>query len=77
MKCYFYLNTIITFEESAFRLPEAETLLPKIPVQPIGYDEAEVLLRYFNKLNLLSFCYNCFLDQCLRKILPRQTGRAV
>lgn len=27
-------------------MPEAEAPLPKIPVQPIGYDEAEVLLKY-------------------------------
>ncbi|KAK4016643.1 hypothetical protein OUZ56_031605 [Daphnia magna] len=31
--------------EGAYRLPETEAPLPKIPVQPIGYDEAEILLR--------------------------------
>lgn len=33
-------------QEGAYRLPETEAPLPKIPVQPIGYDEAEVLLRW-------------------------------
>ena len=27
-------------------MPESEAPLPRIPVQPIGYDEAEVLLRF-------------------------------
>jgi len=27
-------------------MPESKATLPRIPVQPIGYDEAEVLLRY-------------------------------
>ena len=31
--------------ESAFRIPEAEAPLPRIPVQPISYDEAEVILK--------------------------------
>ena len=31
--------------ESAYRLPEDEVDLPGIPVHPIGYDDAEVLLR--------------------------------
>ena len=30
---------------SAYRIPEPEAHLPKIPCQPIGYDEAEVILR--------------------------------
>ncbi|XP_046440416.1 glutamate carboxypeptidase 2-like [Daphnia pulex] len=37
--------------EGAYRLPEAEAPLPKIPVQPIGYDEAEVLLRSMSTEN--------------------------
>ena len=37
--------------DGAFRLPEDEAPLPKIPVQPIGYDEAEVLLRAMSKEN--------------------------
>ncbi|XP_046454638.1 glutamate carboxypeptidase 2-like [Daphnia pulex] len=31
--------------ESAYRIPESEALLPSIAVQPIGYDEAELLLQ--------------------------------
>lgn len=31
--------------ESAYRINESSAILPKIPVQPIGYDEAEYLLR--------------------------------
>ena len=31
--------------DSAFRIPESEAALPRIPVQPIGYDEAEVFLK--------------------------------
>lgn len=34
--------------ESAYRIKESDALLPSIPVQPIGYDEAEVLLRAMN-----------------------------
>ena len=30
--------------ESAYRIPESKADLPRIPVQPIGYDEAEILL---------------------------------
>ncbi|KAL7639055.1 UNVERIFIED_CONTAM: hypothetical protein RMT77_010589 [Armadillidium vulgare] len=30
--------------ESAFRIPEKETTLPKIPVMPIGYNDAAVIL---------------------------------
>ena len=40
-----YINILLMIKESAYRLSEAEAPLPKIPVQPIGYDEAEVLLR--------------------------------
>lgn len=32
--------------ESAYRIPQSEAKLPRIPVQPIGYDEAEILLKY-------------------------------
>jgi len=32
-------------KDGAFRIPIEEAPLPKIPVQPIGYDEAEILLR--------------------------------
>jgi hypothetical protein len=31
--------------ESAYRIPESEAPLPSIAVQPIGYDEAELLLQ--------------------------------
>ncbi|XP_057377944.1 N-acetylated-alpha-linked acidic dipeptidase 2-like [Daphnia carinata] len=31
--------------ESAYRIPQSQAMLPNIPVQPIGYDEAEILLR--------------------------------
>jgi N-acetylated-alpha-linked acidic dipeptidase len=31
--------------EGAYRIPQSKALLPSIAVQPIGYDEAEVLLR--------------------------------
>ncbi|CAG0904648.1 unnamed protein product, partial [Darwinula stevensoni] len=33
------------FSESAYRIPESAARVPKIPVQPIGYAEAEQLLR--------------------------------
>ena len=36
---FFYL-------EGAYRIPESEAFLPHIPVQPIGYDEAEFLFEY-------------------------------
>ena len=32
--------------DSAYRIDQSKAKLPKIPVQPIGYDEAEVFLRY-------------------------------
>jgi len=31
--------------DSAYRKPESEATLPRIPVQPIGYKEAEELLK--------------------------------
>ena len=34
--------------DGAYQIPMSEALLPNIPVQPIGYDEAEVLFRYSN-----------------------------
>lgn len=38
--------------ESAFRLKEEEQAnLPRIPVQPIGYDEAELFLRNISPEN--------------------------
>lgn len=37
--------------ESAYRLEEKEAKLPKILVQPIGYDEAEILLRNLSPEN--------------------------
>lgn len=43
--------------EGAYRLPETEAPLPKIPVQPIGYDEAEILLRW--ALTYLTFQRIC------------------
>ena len=33
------------FVESAYRLDQTDANLPKIPVQPIGYDEAEHFLK--------------------------------
>ena len=46
MKIYFI------FLESAYRRKEADTpTLPKIPVQPIGYDEAEYLLQNISPEN--------------------------
>lgn len=41
---------VLTKLDGAFRLPMEEAPLPKIPVQPIGYDEAEVLLQYVSSL---------------------------
>ena len=35
--------------DGAYQIPMSEALLPNIPVQPIGYDEAEVLFRYSNQ----------------------------
>jgi hypothetical protein len=32
--------------DSAYRIDQSKAKLPKIPVQPIGYDEAEVFLKY-------------------------------
>ena len=38
---------ILTYiTDSAYRKPESEAVLPRIPVQPIGYKEAEDLLKY-------------------------------
>lgn len=41
--------------ESAYRIPESSANLPYIPVQPIGYDEAEILLRYLCKKIIVHF----------------------
>ena len=45
-------NLLCENVESAYRIPESQANLPRIPVQPVGYDEAEVLLRH-NSINQL------------------------
>jgi len=39
--------TIISVAASAYRIPEEELILPKIPVTPIGYVDA---VKYLEKL---------------------------
>ena len=50
-------NLLCENVESAYRIPESQANLPRIPVQPVGYDEAEVLLRYNSISNQLSIDY--------------------
>ena len=38
------LHNLYYHVESAYRIPEDKSGLPRIPVQPIGYDDAQVLL---------------------------------
>ena len=43
---------VCNIPESAYRRKEQDTpTLPRIPVQPIGYDEAEILLRNISPEN--------------------------
>lgn len=42
VRYFFFLGPTI---EGAYRIEESNAGLPSIPAQPIGYDEAEVLLQ--------------------------------
>jgi len=43
-------------------MPESKATLPRIPVQPIGYDEAEVLLRFIILLTSFALQYYSICD---------------